>query len=137
MEWQYVQRVIPGVERAFDPLEKMIRQTFLPALIGIPANEIDANYRDLLTHSVKLDGIAIRNPTETPAYNIKTSTATTKHLVDSLVDGIPFNPNAHRRAASSAGKVGRIARLVASRRVALGSSGRVTSFEAGTLCYRP
>ena len=89
----------------------MILETFLPTLIGIPANKIDADYRNLLTHSVKLGRIAIHNPTETPAYNIETSMATTKHLVDSLVDGIPFNPNAHRRAASSAGKVGRIARL--------------------------
>ena len=121
MEWQYVQHVIPDIGRAFDLLEKMIRQTFLPALIGIPANEIDPDYCDLLTHSVKLGGIAIRNPTETPAYNIETSMATTKHLVDSLVSGIPFNPNAHCRAASSVGKVGRIARLLR---------------ENGTLTYR-
>ena len=114
-EWQYVQRVLTDVGTAFEPLERMIRTKFLPALIGIPSDEIDGDYRNLLTHSVKLGGIAIRNPTETSAYNIKTSMATTKHLVDSLVDGIPFNPNAHRWAASSAGKVGRIARLARER----------------------
>ena len=110
-----MQRVLTDVGRAFDPLERIIRETFLPALIGIPANEIDGDYRDLLTHSVKLGRISIRNPTETSAYNIETSMATTKHLVDSLVDGIPFNQNGHRRAASSAGKVGRIARLARER----------------------
>ena len=111
-EWQYVQRVLTDVGRAFDPLERAIRKYFLPALIGIPAAEIDPDFRDLLTHSVKLGGIAVRNPTDTPSHNIKTFMATTKHLVDSLVDGTPFNPNAHRRTASAAGKAGRIARLL-------------------------
>jgi hypothetical protein len=35
---------------------------FLPALLGVPLVEIDGEYRQLLTHSVKLGGLAIHNP---------------------------------------------------------------------------
>jgi hypothetical protein len=35
---------------------------FLPALLGVPSGEIIREYRQLLTHSVKLGGLAIHNP---------------------------------------------------------------------------
>ena len=44
----------------------MICTHFLPSLLGIPSVEIDGDYRQLLTHSVKLGGLAIRNPVERP-----------------------------------------------------------------------
>ena len=37
-------------------LEEAIRKHFLPALLGVPSVEIDGDYRQLLTHSVKLGG---------------------------------------------------------------------------------
>ena len=72
-EWQYIQRLITDVRTAFEPLERMMRSKFLPSLIGIPTDKIDGDYRNLLTHSVKTGGLAIRNPTETANYNLETS----------------------------------------------------------------
>ena len=93
----------------------MTRTKFLPSLIGIPTNQIDGEYCNLLTHSVKTGGLTIRNPTETANYNLETSKSTTKHLIDSLVDDTPFNPNTHRRTASSSGLVARNERLARGR----------------------
>ena len=71
-KWQYVQHVVAGVGVHFEPLEKMIRTKFLPSLLGIPTTEIDGEYRNLLTHSVKTGGLAIRNLTETTDHNLGT-----------------------------------------------------------------
>ena len=39
-EWQHLQRVAPGTEDAFAPLEKAISKIFLPALLEEPAENI-------------------------------------------------------------------------------------------------
>ena len=71
-EWQYVQRVVAGIGALFAPLERMIRDHFLPSLISIPACEIDGEYRILLSYSVKTGGFAVRNPLETAEYILDT-----------------------------------------------------------------
>jgi hypothetical protein len=53
-EWLYVQRVVADTAPFFSPLEEVIPTHFLPALLGVPLVEIDGEYRQLLTHSVKL-----------------------------------------------------------------------------------
>ncbi|EJK61421.1 hypothetical protein THAOC_18097 [Thalassiosira oceanica] len=45
-EWQYICRVVEGAERYLEPLEKAIREEFLPALLGVDKAEIGD---DLLT----------------------------------------------------------------------------------------
>ncbi len=57
----------------FAPLEAAIRTHFIPALLGVPSAEIDGDYRQLLTHSVKLGGLAIRNPVDTASHVHKAS----------------------------------------------------------------
>ena len=61
-EWQYVQRVVAGIGALFASLTIMIRDHFLPGLIGIPACEIDGDYQNILTHSVNMGCLAVRNP---------------------------------------------------------------------------
>ena len=90
----------------------MIRDHFLPSLIGIHACEMDGDYQNLLTHSVKTGGLAVRNPIETAEYALETSKMTTRHLVASLVDNdVLFDPNEHRRAVSLASVGARKERL--------------------------
>jgi hypothetical protein len=72
--WQYVQRVVANTAPFFSPLEEVIRTHFLPALLGVP----------LVTHSVKLGGLAIRNPVDTAPRVHKASLAATRHLTVSL-----------------------------------------------------
>jgi hypothetical protein len=103
-EWQYVQRVVADPAPFFLPLEAAIRTSFFPALLGIPSTEINGKYRQLLTHSVKLGGLAIRNPVDTAPRVHKASLAATRHLTVSLVDpATRFDPGAHRMCATKAG----------------------------------
>ncbi len=55
-EWQYLQRVVADTGPFFDPLEKAIRSKFIPALLGLRADEITGKYWELLTHSVTKGG---------------------------------------------------------------------------------
>jgi hypothetical protein len=78
---------------------------FLPAFLGVPSVKIDGEYCQLLTHSVKLGGLAIRNRMDT-APHVKASLAATCHLPVSLVDPATwFDPGAHRMCATEAGAV--------------------------------
>ena len=103
-EWQYVQRVVADTAPFFSPLEAAIRTSFLPALLGIPSStEIDGEYRQLLTHSVRLGGLAIRNPVDTAPSVHRALLAATCHLTASLVDQLRFDLGTHRACAIEAG----------------------------------
>ena len=87
-EWQYVyvQRVVADTAPFFSPLEEAIRKHFLPALFGVPSVEINGEYRQLLTQSINLGGLAIRNPMDTAPSVLKASLAASRYLRVSLVD---------------------------------------------------
>ncbi len=111
-KWQYVQRVVTDTAPFFSKLEEVIRTHFFPTLLGVPLVEIDGDYRQLLTRSVKLGGMAIRNPVDTTPLVHKASFAATRHLTVSLVDpATPFDPGAHRMCATEVGAAARRDRL--------------------------
>ena len=111
-EWQYVQRVTSDTAAHFAPLEVAIRTKFLPALLGIVASDLDGDFRELLTHSVKTGKVAIRNPVDTTVHVHKTSLRTTSHLVTSMVDKDAYlNLEDHRECVVRWGQYGRTARL--------------------------
>ena len=66
----------------FAPLEVTIRTKFIPALLGIATLDLDGEFRELLTHSVKTSGIAIRGPVDTAVRFVPA----TSHLITSRVD---------------------------------------------------
>ena len=113
-EWQYVQRVVADTGPFFQPLEKEIRTSFLPALLGIPPTAIDGGYRQLLTQSVKQGGLAIRNPVDTAPCIHSASLAATRYLTESLVSKGTgrFDLGAHRTCATEAGQAARRSRLI-------------------------
>jgi hypothetical protein len=113
-EWQYVQRVVADTGPFFQPLEKEIRTSFLPALLGIPPTAIDGDYRQLLTHGIKQGGLAIRNPVDTAQRIHSTSLAATRYLTESLVreDAGAFDLGVHRKCATKAGRDAREVRLI-------------------------
>jgi hypothetical protein len=104
-EWQYVQRVVANTAPFFLPLEAAIRTSFLSALLGIPSStEIDGEYRQILTHSIRLGGLAIRNPVDTAPSVHRASLAATRHLTASLLnDQLWFDLGTHRTCAIEAG----------------------------------
>ncbi|KAL7543292.1 hypothetical protein ACHAXR_013157 [Thalassiosira sp. AJA248-18] len=84
-EWQYVQRVVADTAPFFAPLERAIRNDFIPALLDIPRCGVTAEFRALLTHGVKKGGLALRNPVDTASYVHEASKSATSHLTDSLI----------------------------------------------------
>ncbi len=103
-EWQYVQQVATNTAPFFTLLEEAIHTHFLPSLLGIPSTEINGEYRQLLTHSIKMGGLAIRNPVNTAQRVNRASLAATCHLTASLVDAAAwFDLGAHRTCATEAG----------------------------------
>ena len=76
-ECQYVQQVVSNSAPFFAPLDALIPMHFLPALLGVSLAEINGGYHLFLTHSVKLGGLAIRNPVDTaPRVHRASLTAT-------------------------------------------------------------
>ena len=51
----------------FEPVERAIHQDFLPALMGMPKEDISGRFRELLSQSVKKEGLGIRNPVDSAA----------------------------------------------------------------------
>ena len=103
-EWQYVQRVVSDTASFFAPLEQVIRNKFIPALIGIAASEVDGELRSLLSHSVKKSGLAIRNPVDTAEHVHETSKAATSYLVRTMIDSnVEFDIKEHRSLATEEG----------------------------------
>jgi hypothetical protein len=110
--WQYVQRVVADTAPFFAPLKEAICTHFLPSLLGLPSTEIDRDYRQLLTHSVKMGGLAIRNPVDIAPHVHLALIAATCHLTASLVQAATrFNLGTHRTCANEAGLTARRDRL--------------------------
>jgi hypothetical protein len=105
--------VVANTGLFFQPLEKEIQMSFLPPLLGIPLSEIDGGYRQLLTYSVKLGGLAIRNPVDTAQSVHLASLAATRHLTVSLVRGdARFDLGTHCSCPIEAGQAARKSQLI-------------------------
>jgi hypothetical protein len=113
-KWQCVQRVVANTGPFFQPLERDIRMSFLPALLGIPLTEIDGGYHQLLTQGIKQGGLAIHNPVDTAPSIHTASLAATRYLTVSLVRGgiRRFDLRAHRTCATQARQAARKSRLI-------------------------
>ena len=60
IEWKYLQRTVPGVDTLMGPIEEALREKYFPALFG--GEEINADFRKILGHSVKHGGLGIPYP---------------------------------------------------------------------------
>ena len=59
MRWCFVQRTIPEISHLFEPLEGVIRDNLIPAIVGKTVSDIERRMLDL---SVRFGGIGIQNP---------------------------------------------------------------------------
>jgi hypothetical protein len=84
MQWQYTQRVVPDCSAKFAPVEKALRESFLPALFQIET--IDDDFRRRLALSVKQGGLGIPNPVATADGNHEDSLRSTRMLTESLLE---------------------------------------------------
>ena len=72
-QWNYLLRTIPDISDLIAPLEKVIHQTFIPALTGRPPPS--KHECDLLALPARLGGLGLTNPTTLSSVFFKASTA--------------------------------------------------------------
>ena len=99
-EWQYLQRVVPGIGDAFGPVEEAICKDFLPKLFGVES--ITDDLRALTCFSVKRTGLGIPDPTTTAERCHDTSAETCEVLTASMVEGVGLSWTDHRKCARTA-----------------------------------
>ena len=85
LEWQYLQRTIPGVGTLMGTIEEALQEKFSPALFG--EEEINADFRKILGHSAKHGGLGILDPWLSAESVYNTSKEASEELVDSLLGG--------------------------------------------------
>lgn len=108
-EWQHLARTFPGISTLFDPIERAIRKSFIPALLGVET--VDADLRTLIAGGLKQGGLGIRNPVDSAPALYEISRLACSKLTESLVHGQPFNLAEHRSKVKLAAKTGRTDRV--------------------------
>ena len=76
-KWNFLQRTVPQTSHFFQPLEDLIRNTFLPQLTGRAISPLE---RDVLALPARDGGLGIPNPVETADENFAASISVTKEL---------------------------------------------------------
>ena len=79
--WGYVQRTIPDIGHCFEPLEKVIRNEFLPTLVGRP---VSSHEREIFELPVRYGGLGIPNPVNTADNEFKNSVYVTEKLTEQI-----------------------------------------------------
>ena len=102
LEWQYLQGTVPGVGNLVGPIEETLREKFFPSLFG--GEEITADFRKILGHSVKHGGLGIPEPRLSAESAYNTSNAASRELVDSLLGGSVLNYVGHRAYVRKVGQ---------------------------------
>ena len=80
---------VTGVGTLTGPIGDALRDDFLPAIFG--GEEVSADLREILGHSVKCGGLGIPNPRLSAERAYSTSKAASKVLIGSLLGGTNLN----------------------------------------------
>ena len=100
LKWQYLQRTVPGVGTLMGTIEEALREKLFPALFG--GEEINADFRQILVHSVKHGGLCIPDPRLSADIAYNTSKVDIRELVDSLLGGSALKYLGHRASVRKA-----------------------------------
>ena len=92
------------------PIEEALRDKYFPSLCG--GEEIDAEFRKILGHSVKHGGLGITDPQLSAECAYNTSKAASRELVDSLLGGYVLNYVGHRECVRKASQLARLSKRV-------------------------
>ena len=79
LKWQYLQRSVTGVGTLMGTIEEALREKFFPTLFG--GEEINANFRKILGHSVKHGVLVIPEHQLSARSSYNTSKAASGELV--------------------------------------------------------
>ena len=83
-KWTYLIRTIPNIDDQLQPLEDVIRHTFLPSLTGQSA--LNDETRDLMALPVRHGGLGIINPTKNNILHHQSSENITAPLVSLILE---------------------------------------------------
>ena len=81
--WNYVCRTTPDIGVLLKPLENVIKETFLPAIIG--KSFIDDTFRDMISLPSKLGGMSIPDVTQVSDREYKNSLRVTNQLTNAII----------------------------------------------------
>ena len=90
------------------PIEEALREKFFPSLFG--GEEITADFRKILGHSVNHGGLSIHDPQLSAECAYNTSKEASRELVDSLLGGSVLNYVGHRVCVCKAGQTARLSK---------------------------
>ena len=92
------------------PIEESLREKVFPFLFG--GEEITADFRKILGHSVKHGGLGIPDPRQSAECAYNTSTVASRELVDSLLGGYVLNYVGHRACVRKASQSERLSKNI-------------------------
>jgi hypothetical protein len=81
-KWSFLQKTMPQISEKLQPLEDVIRQRFIPALLG--GQQINDSMRTLMSLSGKNGGLAIENPVNVSEDKFKASSLLSNYIVESI-----------------------------------------------------
>ena len=97
---QFVQRVVKDSGKLYAPLEAVIAEEFLPALLN--GQRPTAEERELYSMPVKYGGLGISDPTVTADSAFATSRAASDHLAAAIKGEGEFNIAQHQQCGREA-----------------------------------
>ena len=86
MRWCFLQRTIPNTKEYFVPLEDVIREKLIPAIIGRKVTDVE---RKIISLPVRMGGLGIQNPTLTADTEFQNSSIVTQNLASIIVNQEP------------------------------------------------
>ncbi len=93
-KWQYICRVVTSAGQYLEPVELVLCKKFIPALLLV-SEPVDDVFRQLLSHGVKMGGIANKNPVTSAPHLHQCSMDASNILVKALHNGGGLNADAH------------------------------------------
>ncbi len=75
--WTFIQRTVPGISHLFAPLEHVIRNKFIPAVIGRDISDLE---RDIISLPVRYGGLGIADASKTADREYSASRKITENL---------------------------------------------------------
>ena len=76
-KWNFLQRTLPHCELLFQPLEDVMKNSFLPTLTGRVLTSLE---RDIISLPAREGGLGLSNPVETAPHSFQDSLQITKEL---------------------------------------------------------
>ena len=82
-KWKYVQRTVNDINHLFEPLEKCIRDDFIPNILG---KQVSDTERDIVSLPTRWGGLNIQNPVETADNEYRWSQTLTGSLTNKIIE---------------------------------------------------